>query len=293
MELIPPENQQNLNPNPVNPDTVPETSNQPENQLQAQQSKLYKIFDFIRASIFELFLVALFSILILTTFNYFNLIPLSSVFPALSILPQQQQSSGNTYINNSSQDDITFFNSNISSLSACNPIPNNNIILNPIINCKSPTKIINTGKNTMYTGIPNTNITGNTDIQINFALKITIGKGYQPDGLMFGGDPTENRMYISYDNGSNSWGIQFLYGKTVTQFQPFYSVSSSSVQRVYFSALISKNGKQITILSPNGLIQAYSLKGSLYAKDGTIPVTAVVNPNSEVDIYSLNYYAPQ
>jgi hypothetical protein len=28
----------------------------------------------------------------------------------------------------------------------------------------------------------------------------------------------------------------------------------------------------------------------LYRKDGTVPTTAVVYPNSEVDIYSLNYY---
>jgi hypothetical protein len=146
------------------------------------------------------------------------------------------------------------------------------------------------GKDTLYNGIPNSYVTGNGQMQINFALKIIPGKDYHLSGLMFGGGADENRLYVSYDNQSNNWGVQFLYGKIVTPFDPFYQPPASSIQRSYFSIVISKDGKQVAILSPNGFMKTYALEGSLYRKDGTVPTTAVVYPNSEVDIYSLNYY---
>ena len=282
MEVIPPSNLQN----PQTPITQPSADTQPD------EEKKESIFDFIKSSIFELFLVLLFSIIILTTFNYFNLIPLSSIFPALSFLPQQQ-TLNNYQSSTSSQDDITFFNNGIMNLSACTPPHDNNIILNSIVTCKNPTKVLNSGQKPIYTRIVNSDFTSDSQIQINFALKVIQGKDYKPSGLMLGGGPEENRMYISYDNNSNSWGVQFLTGKDITPFESLYTTPSSSVQRTYFSVIISKDGKQIVLLLPNGIIQTYNLKGSLYSKDGTIPSTAVVYPNSEVDIYSLNYYTPQ
>jgi hypothetical protein len=279
--------------NPIPPSNL-QSPQVPNVQTKAQnftaEKKKGGIFAFIENILFELFLIVLFSAVILTTFNYFNLIPLSSIFPTLSFLPQQQ--SMQTAINTTSQDDVTFFSSNVSSLSACNPTRDKNIILQTIITCKNPTKIFNAGKNPIYSGIPNAGISSGDQMQINFALKIIPGKNHMQNGLMLGGGADENRMYISYVN-PNSWGVQFLYGKTVTLFDPLYQPPSSSIQRSYFSIIISKDGKQVTILLPSGLMKSYTLQGSLYSKDGTIPATAVVEPNSEVDIYSLNYYTNQ
>ncbi len=282
MEVIPPTNLQNTQAPVLQPpvDTRP------------NEEKKESIFDFIKTGFFELFLILLFLIITLTTFNYFNLIPLSSIFPALSFLPQQQILN-NYQSSTSSQDDITFFNNGIMNLSACTPPNDNSIILNSIVTCKNPTKVLNSGKKPIYTRIVNSEFTSNSQIQINFALKIIEGKDYIPSGLMLGGGPEENRMYFSYDNDSNSWGVQFLNGKNITPFESLFVTPPSSVQRTYLSVILSKDGKQIILLLPNGIIKTYNLKDSLYSKDGTIPSTAVVYPNSEVDIYSLNYYTPQ
>ena len=105
MEVIPPSSLQSQQ---QNQNIEPETTDQPE----VQTSTVWKIFDFIRSSVFEVVLIGLFSVIILTTLNYFNIIPLSSIFPALSFLPQQNSIQG-SISNNNSTDDITFFNNNM------------------------------------------------------------------------------------------------------------------------------------------------------------------------------------
>jgi membrane glycosyltransferase len=58
-------------------------------QTEVQKSIVVKILDFVGESIFEFFLIILFSVLFLTILNYFKLLPLSSIFPFLSFLPHQ------------------------------------------------------------------------------------------------------------------------------------------------------------------------------------------------------------
>ena len=295
MELIPPENQQNLNPNPVNPDTAPETSNQPENQPQTQQSKLYKIFDFVRASIFELFLLALFSILILTTFNYFNLIPLSSVFPTLSFLPQQQNTQ-NAILNTISQDDITYFSNNFPNLSSCNSSVGKNIVLGSLVKCNYPETFTSSKKQVQYLLVPSTDqssYVGTNGVQINYALKIDTN-GKDDMGLLFGDDATGNRFYIGYYPTRKSWGIQFLFGSTISDFTPLYSPPENSAShRAFFSVMVSGDGKTIGIIFPDGTIHAYNENLSFYTKAGSLPIVAILPPSSTLTIYSLNYYTPQ
>jgi hypothetical protein len=58
-------------------------------QTEVQKSIVVKILDFVGESIFEFFLIILFSVLFLTILNYIKLLPLSSIFPFLSFLPHQ------------------------------------------------------------------------------------------------------------------------------------------------------------------------------------------------------------
>ena len=295
MEVIPSSNlqnqQQNQNSNLGNQNVAGETVAQPETQA----STLWKIFDFVRTSIFELFLIALFSILILTTFNYFNLIPLSSVFPALSILPQQQNLQ-TAIINTTSQSDNVYFSNNFQNLSSCNN-PNNdkNITLNQIIKCSNPQKFTNTKNNVTYSFIPNTDQAsiGDKGVQINFAIKVDTN-GKDDLGLMFGGDSTANKVYISYYPNQNAWGTQFLFGSKITDFIPIYSPANAlTSQRAFFSLRVSTDGKTLALILPNGDIKIFNEGESFYTKAGTLPITALLPSNSSITIYSLNYYTPQ
>ncbi len=295
MEVIPPASIQNPLgiPNPVS--TPNQNTEAAPQQEEAPKSTAYRIFDFIRTSIFELTLIALFSILILTTFNYFNLIPLSSVIPALSFLPQQQNVQ-NAAINTSSQDDLIYFSNNFQNLAACNSNSNDkNIILNQLIKCANPQKFINTDKEVSYVFVPNSDqiVPGNKGVQVNFALKAD-SNGKNDLGLMFGGDPSENRFYISYYPSFNAWGIQFLFASKITDFVPFYTPSNNSIsQRAFFSIKLSSDGKTLTVLFPNGDIESFNYNKSFYTKTGNLPITGLVPKNSELDVYSLNYYTPQ
>ena len=278
MEVIPPSNLQNTQ--------TPIT--QPSADIQPDEEKKESIFDFIKSSIFELFLVLLFSIIILTTFNYFNLIPLSSVFPALSFLPQLQ--SNQNFSLNQSKNDISFFNNNLKNLSGCEIYPAVDTTLSQIIKCSNPQTIINTSTKYKYQLIQNTDISSEGNLQISFALKINYQKlNYNDTGLVFGGDAKENRIVISYQPASESWGISFLYGNKYSGFKSIY-IPYQKETRANFSLIISKDGKNLGILLPNGLMQLFQLEGSLYNRDGNIPTVASVAPGAQLTIDSLNYW---
>lgn len=285
MEMIPPTDLQ----------SPPAQSIQNPEQNVPEEEQKESIFAFIKTSLFELFLILLFSIIILATFNYFNLIPLSSVFPALSFLPQQQNTQSAVF-NAASQDDIAYFSNNFYNLSSCgNTRSDKNIVLNQIVSCNTPKKITNTTKETNYVFVPNTDqiIAGDKGVQINFAIKVNTN-GKDDLGLMFGGNPTENRLYIAYYPSQNAWGAQFLLGSKITDFVPtYYPTDTSASQRAFFSLKISADGKTLTLIFPNGDIETFNEGQSFYAKDGTLPITAVIPLNSTMTIYSLNYYIPQ
>ena len=280
MEVIPPVNLQNT---PAI--TTPQVETPPE------EEKKESFFDFIKSSIFELFLVLLFSIIILTTFNYFKLIPLSSIFSPLSFLPQQQQWSASSS-NGASLDDVSFFNSDFNLLSACNYKPANDIIINTIVNCNKPLTLKNNGKNYSFSSIPGTDqIQPNksTGVQINLAIKI-INNSNTHIGLVFGGGNDENRFYLTYYPSEKAWGDQFFLGSRVTDFSPVYL---SSVQRINFSLKISGDGKTVTLILPNGKIETINSNQSFYAKDNSLPIGALLPLNSQMIIYSLNYFVDQ
>lgn len=292
MEIIAPYNKpsnQSLNLNDPN--------NQTDSNQSEQKNLLLKFIGFINSFIFELVLIGLFSVIILITLNYFNIIPISSVFPALSFLPQQN--SVQKIINTASQDDISFFNNNFPNLASCdNSNIDNSLILNQIISCTNPQKFINSNvKNeTDYQVIPNTDdpgLIGDKGVQINLALKAQTN-GKDDTGIMFGGDSTENRFYIAYYPQQNAWGIQFLFGNKVTEFIPIYTPSSiSNAQRAFFSVKVAEDEKTISIIFPNGVIYSYSSDKNFYTKAGSLPITIVLYKNSNMFIYNLNYYTPQ
>lgn len=282
-----------MDPNSQNPNTQqaqPAVNNAPAAEKET-------VIDRIKSWIFELFLISLFTVLILATFNYFNLIPVSSVFPALSFLPQQAPTD-RTNVDLSLQNDLSFFKNNFNVLSACNPQVGKDLILNQIVKCNSPILDFNTGKDFIYDQVTNSDIQPNFDssssnqLQINIALKIIPHRGYKPSGIMLGGDPTENRLFIAYDLQSTSWGVILLYGKKISSFDPLYLTTLSTIERANFSITISKDGKTVSILLPNGVLRIYNLEKSLYTGEGTIPSTLVVAPGSEVDLFSLNYLTP-
>ncbi len=252
-----------------------------------------KFFIHAKTLIFEAFLIVFFSLLILLAFNYFNLIPLSDINPVFYALPRLQSRS-NSFISGAASDDSTFFNSGFPNLSACNPLVEDNIIINSLVSCTSPVVYKNTGFKVTYNGV-STPIAPdqNKPLQINFAVKLVFGNDYNyksgNDGIILGGDQAENRIFILYNYATQTWGVFFIYGEKLTQFQPIYTVTAGTTQRAFFSLLISPDGKQISLISPNGLLQTFTSQGSLYSKDGTISTSAVVAPNSEVDVYSLNY----
>lgn len=301
MELIPPENQQNLNPNPVNPDTSPETSNQTENQPQqnaegtpeAPTSAAYKIFDFVRASIFELFLVALFSILILTTFNYFNLIPLSSVFPTLSFLPQENNIH-NELVSGTSET----LNANLQNLSTCNSVVDKNIVLNYLVTCQNPLIVKNNTQQEIIQDIPNSSTSPNASVQINFSIQIKLNSTTKNNksftsGILINNDSTKNQIFIFYYPYTHTWLAEFVYSNSSKEFDNLYTTTISSIQNGNFSLTISEDGKTLSVLLPNGIMDIFNLKESLYSKSGTISFSSAVPPRSSLTVYSFNYYVPQ
>ena len=278
---------------------VPESTQNNQIDLNQSQQKnlLLKFIDLINSFIFELVLIGLFSTIILTAFNYFNIIPISSVFPALSFLPQQN--SVQKIINTASQDDISFFSNNFPNLATCdNSKFDKTLMLNQIIRCTGPQKLTNTNvkNDTDYQYIQNTDnpeFIGDKGVQINLALKIQTS-GKNDAGIMFGGSETENRFYIAYYPEQNAWGIHFLFGKEIKDFIPIYTPPSiSNTQRAFFSVNVTTEGKTISIVFPNGVIYSYSSDKNFYTKGGSLPMTAVLYKNSEMTIYSLNYYTPQ
>ena len=290
MDVIPPsnlQNQQNLNTN----QSIPT----PENQA-AESHGINRIFDFVRMSLFEVFLVALFSVLLLATFNYFNLIPLSSILPALSFLPQSNNQQNNS-IYSINQDDVAYFSNNFQNLSSCNlSNKDNNILLNQLIKCTTPQRFVNTSNKISYSTIPNSDqqgLIGGTGLQINLSLKVD-SNGKDDLGLIFGGDPTQDRLYLTYYPSQNVWGVQFLLGDKVTDLTPiYYSPYSSNSQRAYFSLRFSGYGKTLSILFPNGDMEVFHQEKSFYTKYNNLPITTLIPKKSAITIYSLNYYTPQ
>ncbi len=257
-------------------------------KITSGKSRLQVFFNYLKTFVIETILIVFLSSFILFTLNYFNLIPLSDIFPVFYALPKLQSQSSSFILGRN--DDSYFFNSNYANLSACNPHLENNLSLNNLVSCSNPMIIKNIGKDVIFKLISNPFSPGeNVQLQINIALKLIPGKGYKTGGIILGGGPNENRIFISYNSPSKTWGINVIYADKQTQYQPIYSVADNSVQRSFFSLLISTDGKQVSIISPNGLLQTFSLTGSLYSKDGSITATAAVGPDTELDIYSLNY----
>lgn len=291
MEIIPDNkpSDQSLSLNDPSKQTDP---NQPE-----QKNLLLKFIGFINSSILEIVLIGLFSAIILTILNYFNIIPISSVFPTLSFLPQQTQVQKIIVI--PSQNDISFFSNNIPNLASCdNSNIDRSLILNQIISCVSPQKFINLNvKSKMdYQLIPNTNdpaLIGDKGMQINLALK-TQTNGRDDIGIMFGGESTENSFYLAYYPQQNAWGIQFLFGNKVTEFIPIYTpLLISNTQRAFFSVKVTEDGKTISIVFPNGAIYSFNSDKKFYVKGGSLPMTVLLYKNSDMTIYNLNYYTPE
>jgi hypothetical protein len=280
MEVIAPEENQNVNLN--------------KNSGELNQKNLFlKLIDFINSFIFELVLIGLFSIIIVTVLNYFALVPLSSVFPILSFLPQQN--SVQKVINTTSQDDIAFFSNNFTNLSACNNTDaDKNIILNQIIICSNPQKFSNLAKDVDYQYVTSDpSVISDKGVQINLALKAR-NNGKDDVGIMFGGGATENRFYLVYKQDQKAWGLTYLFASKSSDFIPIYSPDSTSIaQRAYFSINVTADGKTISVVFPNGIVYSYNGDKNFYAKEGSLPLTAVLPKNSEITIYSLNYYTPQ
>jgi len=272
--------------------------NQPNSQADSSESESkslsLKFTGSIKQYSLEIFLIATFSVVILTALNYFNIIPISSVFPVLSFLPQQNQTQNNTIV--ASQDDLSFFNSNFRNLATCdNSNIDKHLILNQIIKCTNPQEFTNTTNKTIYSFIPNTDqlSIGDKGVQINFSIKADTN-GRDDLGLMFGGDTTDNRLYLAYYPNQNSWGTQFLFGSTVTSFVPIYHPATTSTsQRAFFSLKVSADEKTLTLLFPNGDIETFNEGKSFYTKNGDLPITAVLPPGSAITIYNLNSFTPQ
>jgi hypothetical protein len=281
MEVIPPSNLQNSQ--------VPNI--QPQNETQPEEEKKESIFDFIRSSIFELFLVFLFLIIILTTFNYFNLIPLSSVFPVLSFLPQQN-SLQNELISRNNR----VFNGAPQNLSTCNPILDKNILLNYLVSCNNPKTIINSKSNYYDNPISTDGITTTQFIQINVGMEISVLNEKNQNntftsGLMLDSKSDKNGMYIFYQGYSNTWMVKFTYSKS-QEFESLYNPIPSNPEIGNFSITISPNGTTVNILIPNGLIKTFNLKESVYGNSNTLIPSIIAQPYTKLTLYSLNYYTP-
>ncbi len=243
----------------------------------------FVIFNFLRTGVFEASLIFFLLILMLATFNYYNLIPLSQTFSFLAFLPQKGGQAGLT------NSEISFFKNNLVNLSSCNPITND-ISLNNVVECDKPIKTLNNKNKVMYTTVPNSEVLGTNGIQINLAIGVNAGTTRNRCGVILGGGPDKNRIFISYDL-SGQWGVIFLYKNKVMDFIPIYSPSTSYPLLANFSIRVSKDGKTIAILSPDGIIHIFNLEDSVF-DNGTIPATVVTAPNSSVTLYQLNYYTP-
>lgn len=227
----------------------------------------------------EITIVIVLVLTILTTLNYFKIIPLSSTFPFLSFLPQQQKIQFKTPISISSPP--ATLNRSITSRLLISPLENK------IFNNKTI--------NNQYIGVNKSAIKPTNSLRIDVEMSVSLldNDATGSSGLIFKNNfPYEKQEYrhvrMFYYAKAKNWLLEFRsQGKS--NYFLIAKAPTNGVNFIKFALLIDKKGKNITAIVPGVSSRTFKLADSLYANSRQMNMFAQVAPHSQLNIYSLSY----
>lgn len=224
----------------------------------------------------EVAVIAVLVFLILATLNYFRILPLSDTLPFLSFLPQQSasQRTAKPFAITQTQQKRPPFVQQV--IAPSDPkIFTNDTKVNKTFPIKgSGTRVIN-------------GLQIDVEMTLKQDKKSTAAAGFMFDnGLKFD-DKNLRRLFLFYWPKSNAWVLSYQYGNQKEFTGNLVRIRGAIYGK--FSLKISKDGRNVVIVLPNGEERTLALKEPLYGVKNTMSARVSVPPNSGLTISSLSY----
>jgi hypothetical protein len=229
----------------------------------------------------EIVVVSVLVTLILSTANYFRVVPLSEFFPLFSFLPTQAQVTDLTTGRGVSNDP------QISSGAS-------SIRVRQIIGASDPLVIKNSSKEAVFSDIEKSHIEPDGQLRVDMELSIAFDASGSDtvSGLYFKNNfphdsPLRKDLRVFYSYKDNNWVLEFRSdGKS-----SFFTLTKDSGKdkSIRVSLIISADGRNITALVPDTRGSIFQLKDSIYSNGNQMSMLLHVPPHSSLTVFSAYY----
>lgn len=221
--------------------------------------------------VIEIVIVALLTLLIFATLNYFNIFPVSKFIPFLSFLPSQQST----------------LRSNQSPFSKSEKV----LTVKSLISETKPKIVNNTTEKELNSFTKSITIPpGEMQIKVTMIFKPStpsaqnVSSGMRIGNGLKSNNPKVRWLSLFYHNPTKSWVLSFR-SEGKTQNLPLLKNDGGIVGNFTFT--MNSNGNSVTILLPNGEEKELKLNNSFYASDRKMHVSFFAPSHSELEVSAL------
>ncbi len=220
-------------------------------------------------------------ILILSTLNYFGILPLSSNFKFLSFLPTQTKSS-------------SLFLSPNSGVGKRGNNALSNVVTRVLVRPIEPKKLVNGTDNFLFAPIASSSVKIKDNIRIDMELTNVQGSSAtQGSSLVFRNsfkyqDSKYRHLRVFYYPKNKVWILE-ARSKNKSQFFTLKKENAKGPNFAKVGLIVNPSGKSVTLLVAGKRNKTIVLADSLYDSGKVMNSSVQIAPHSELDIYGLYY----